>query len=459
MKAIRNLRLGMFEALLLVALGVIGWASYQTFQAIQLVGGNPRSGEYFVIADHLQPALEELNGELVRYVVRGARADWDGFQIKSQTLKEWIARQKSTATGGKVVQVQPVTFTRDLQTLLLNIETAFADYLAAALKAQPPATPEQKLAALEQTQVQSLRLAALGSQARAEGQTIQLFLSGSKPWVPTFRHLMYVSLLVMTGLLGWLMLVTYRRVVVPLRTRLIESDAIIEGQRKLATYGKHAAGVAHEIRTPLTTMKARVFTLQKTLRRDTPEYRDATIIDNEINRLDRIVTDFLTLGRPALPNLVPVSADALLHEISELFKPQCKKQSIELRLDAIVDTPFLADTAQLKQVLINLIRNAVESIGQGGTISLRARRDRWRLNNKLTDVVILEVHDSGAGIPLEVQPRLFDPFFTTKERGTGLGLSIAAEIVRKHGGMLVVRLHPGQGATVGIVLPCQTPTP
>jgi signal transduction histidine kinase len=457
MRSIRNLRLGVFDALLLVALGVIGWAAYETLQAIQMVGDRPRTAEYFVIADYLQPAVEELNGALVRYVVRGDRADWDGFELKSQSLKEWIAQQKSAFAAGKVVQVQPVTFTTDLKTLLLNIERAFGDYLAAARKEELPASQEQKLASLEQVQAQSLRLAALGSQARAEGQTIQLFLSGSKPWVPTFRHLMYVSLLVMTGMLGWLMLVAYRRVVLPLRSKIIESDAIIEGQRKLAAYGKHAAVVAHEIRTPLTTIKARLFTLKKTIARGTPEYLDATIIDDEINRLDLIVTDFLTLGRPALPHLVPVSADSLLRDVSELFRPQCKRQSIQLLVDAVVDTPFLADTGQLKQVLINLIRNAAESIGQSGTISLRARRDAWRLNSRLTEVVILEVHDTGPGIPPAVQPRLFDPFFTTKERGTGLGLSIAAAIVRKHGGMLVVRLHPGQGATVGIVLPCHTP--
>jgi signal transduction histidine kinase len=462
MNVIRNLRLRVFDVLLLVGLGVIGWAAYEAFQEIQMTGGlwrsfsPPQPAEYFVIADHLQPAVEELNGALVRYVVRGERADWDGFQLKSQALKEWIARQKSTFAGAKVVQVQPVMLTTDLNTLLVNIERTFDDYTAAAQKAGPPASQEQKLASLEQVQMQSLRLAALGSQARAEGQTIQLFLSGSKPWFLTFR--LHVSLLVMTGMLVWLMMVTYRRVVSPLRSKLIESDAIIEGQRKLATYGKHAAGVAHEIRTPLTTIKARLFTLQKTLARGTPEYRDATIIDNEINRLDRIVTDFLTLGRPAHPNLVPVSADALLRDVSELFRPQCEKQSIQLRLDAVVDAPFLADTRQLKQVLINLVRNATESIGKGGTIRLRARRDTWRLNKQLTKVVILEVQDTGPGISPAVQQRLFDPFFTTKERGTGLGLSISAAIIRTHGGKLVVHLHPGQGATVSIVLPYQTST-
>jgi signal transduction histidine kinase len=457
MRVIRNLQLGVFEVLLLVALGIIGWATYQTFHAIQMVGGNPRTAEYFVIADHLQSAVEELNGMLVHYVVRGERADWDGFQLKDQALKAWITQQKSTFAGAKVVQVQPVIFTTDLNTLLLDIERTFDDYSAAALKVQPPAGQEQRLANLEQTQTLSLRLAALGSQARAEGQTIQQILSGLKPWFPKFRQLMYVSLLVMTGMLVWLMMVTYRRVVLPLRSKLIESDAIIEGQRKLANYGKHAAGVAHEIRTPLTTIKARLFTLQKTLTAGTSECRDATVIGNEINRLDRIVTDFLTLGRPAPPILTPVSADALLREVSELFRPQCERHSIQLRLDTGVDTPFLADTGQVKQVLINLVRNATESIGKGGTISLQTRRDTWRLNKKLTDVVILEVQDTGPGIPPAVQQRLFDPFFTTKERGAGLGLSISAAIVRAHGGKLAVHLHPGKGATVSIVLPCHTP--
>src|ERR1051326_8559384 len=120
MRVIRNLRLGVFEVLLLVALGVIGWATYQTFQAIQMVGGHPRTAEYFVIADHLQPAVEELNGALMRYVVRGESADWDRFQLKSQTLKEWITQQKSTFAGAKVIQVQPVMLTTDLNTLLLK---------------------------------------------------------------------------------------------------------------------------------------------------------------------------------------------------------------------------------------------------------------------------------------------------------------------------------------------------
>jgi signal transduction histidine kinase len=115
------------------------------------------------------------------------------------------------------------------------------------------------------------------------------------------------------------------------------------------------------------------------------------------------------------------------------------------------------DLAQIKQVLINLVQNAADSITQGGTITLRARHDRKNLPQGETDVVILEVADTGDGIPPEVERRLFDPFFTTKETGTGLGLPIAARIVEKHGGALQYQTQVHHGTTFGIVLPQATP--
>ena len=115
------------------------------------------------------------------------------------------------------------------------------------------------------------------------------------------------------------------------------------------------------------------------------------------------------------------------------------------------------DLAQIKQVLINLVQNAADSITQGGTITLRARHDRKNLPQGETDVVILEVADTGDGIPPEVEKRLFDPFFTTKETGTGLGLPIAARIVEKHGGALQYQTQVNHGTTFGIVLPQATP--
>jgi signal transduction histidine kinase len=111
------------------------------------------------------------------------------------------------------------------------------------------------------------------------------------------------------------------------------------------------------------------------------------------------------------------------------------------------------DPEQIKQVLINLVRNAADSIVGAGTVTLSARKDRKRLANGETPVVILEVADTGRGILPDVEKRLFDPFFTTKENGTGLGLPIAARIVQNHGGVLQYQTQVNHGTTFGIVLP------
>jgi signal transduction histidine kinase len=121
--------------------------------------------------------------------------------------------------------------------------------------------------------------------------------------------------------------------------------------------------------------------------------------------------------------------------------------------DGIDGGRFRADPQQLKQVLMNLVHNAAESIGHDGVITLRAHQGTSRLNSKPTQVVMLEVEDNGPGIPTDVQDRLFDPFYSTKEQGTGLGLPIARRIIEKHGGDLQFESEPGQGALFRIVLP------
>jgi signal transduction histidine kinase len=111
----------------------------------------------------------------------------------------------------------------------------------------------------------------------------------------------------------------------------------------------------------------------------------------------------------------------------------------------------------LKQVLINLVRNGAEAIAGPGTVTLRTRAARALLGGRETEAVILEVRDTGHGIPPEVERRLFDPFFTTKETGTGLGLATAARIVEKHGGVIQYDTRRGQGTTFGVVLPLEIP--
>jgi signal transduction histidine kinase len=247
--------------------------------------------------------------------------------------------------------------------------------------------------------------------------------------------------------------VVYGELIAPLQVRLIESQALAERHEKLASLGMLAAGVAHEIRNPLTAIKAWLFIQQKHLKPGTPEHDDAEIIGQEISRLERIVKDVLLFARPSEPDFEIVSADQPLREVQTLLGPGLEKSKIRLLLGNSVSARIRIDPQQIKQVLINLVQNAAESIGENGQIALQVRLDTKRLGESPTQVVILEVADTGKGIPPEVEKRLFDPFFTTKESGTGLGLSIAARIVEKHGGALQYQTSLNRGTTFGIVLP------
>jgi signal transduction histidine kinase len=150
---------------------------------------------------------------------------------------------------------------------------------------------------------------------------------------------------------------------------------------------------------------------------------------------------------------VLTAADALLAETKLSFAPQMKKNRIQMIVEPSPSMYVNVDGAQIKQVLINLVQNAADSIGQDGTITLRAKQSRKPLLNGEKNTVVLEVSDTGKGIPAEAQKRLFDPFFTTKENGTGLGLSIAARIVQKNGGVLQYQTQVNHGTTFGILLP------
>ena len=192
---------------------------------------------------------------------------------------------------------------------------------------------------------------------------------------------------------------------------------------------------------------------KKLLKPGTPEQADANLIADEIDRLERIVKDFLLFARPSDPQLVPVAAGQPLQEVRLLLEPDLAKSGIRLELGEVAPGHIRIDPQQIKQVLINLVRNAAESIGQNGRIILRARREEKRLLDRTAEVMVLEVRDTGKGIPPEVEKRLFDPFFTTKSSGTGLGLPIAARIVEKHQGALQYQTQVDCGTTFGVILP------
>jgi signal transduction histidine kinase len=169
--------------------------------------------------------------------------------------------------------------------------------------------------------------------------------------------------------------------------------------------------------------------------------------------LERIVRDVLQFARPGEPMLERQGALAFLHEVTALMAPALEKRAITLTVEPGDELYAYLDPAQMKQVLINLIQNAADSIGEAGRISLRACRAVLPLARRRTEAVALEVADTGRGIPPEVQARLFDPFFTTKASGTGLGLAIAERLAQNHGGGLQFRTQAGRGTTFSIVLP------
>ena len=448
MTAIQLRLTGFALAIVLVAL-LIAWAAHASLLRVKQLSARLTSAQIssFQTADYFQAHLQELDYILLRYAVQRDAADREQFVKGWEELNKWIDSQKPTLTTPKELAI------------LNQIDTAYDDYHAAATNLiqtidHGPPQSRTNIVGFEHVESESGRLLALAYQlVSADQESLNFFLADSQKSLGFLRALIFGSLLLLLILGFWLAAMVHREMIHPLRVQLVESHAIIERQEKLASLGVLAAGVAHEIRNPLTAIKARLFTQQKMLKPGSPEAEDASVIGNEINRLERIVREVLQFARPSEPKLTVLSAATTLGEVRDLLAPQLEKSAIELKLEPAHGALVRADPQQLKQVLINLVQNAAESIGRNGQIILRERRATARLRGQPTPVVILEVEDSGRGISAEVQKRLFDPFFSTKEGGTGLGLSIAARILQKHGGALEFQTRVNHGTTFGVVLP------
>jgi signal transduction histidine kinase len=402
--------------------------------------------ESFRIADLFKDKLRLANDSMRRYATARAPVAWEEFLKASEGLQTWIQSQA------------PNLVTPREKELLAKMGAAQELYLQNANHVhrlmEDSAESGASLAEYNGFQDQARHFYDLGQElARAHYEVRNDVLAQANR---TFTHLRY-SVLGLLGLLfvfgTMLAILVYRQLIAPLRVKLVESQALIERHEKLASLGMLAAGVAHEIRTPLTAVKAALFIQQKRFQAGTPEHADAQLIDRELVRLEHVVSDFLQFARPAEPTFAPVSVGLPLHEVQNLLAPQLTRNGIQLVLENYPPARINADAAQIQQVLINLVQNAADSMNGRGAITMRAREARKRLANGETDVVILEVADTGKGFGPEIEKRLFDPFFTTKATGTGLGLSIAARIVEKHGGTLQYQTHVNHGTTFGVVLP------
>jgi signal transduction histidine kinase len=400
----------------------------------------------FQFSDHLQQAVLGLNNSVLKYAAYRDPDDWHEFDLGSQELSRWIHDQ------------QPILSSAREKPVLDQINAAFNDYLAAAValntKIYESHQSITRVVEFTDFEKQSKRILNLGFKlAEAHEESLATFQAQTGQSLRILRYTLVGSLVLLLVVGGWLAGVIYRDMIAPLQVQLVESRQLVERQEKLASLGMLAAGVAHEIRNPLTAIKTWLYIQQKHLKPGTPEFAEASIIGEEINRLERIVKDFLLFARPSEPQLVTVPADRPLREVHSFLEPQLAKGGIKLVLGEMSSKSIQIDPQQMKQALINLIQNAADSMDRNGVITLRARLDEKHLSDRLMKAVILEVIDTGKGIPPDVEKRLFDPFFTTKDFGTGLGLPIAARIVEKHQGALQYQTRIDHGTTFGIILP------
>ena len=228
---------------------------------------------------------------------------------------------------------------------------------------------------------------------------------------------------------------------------LRQTEAQLIRSEKLAALGQLAAGIAHEIRNPLTSINILIHSLRESFPSHHAQGEDLKVIEEEINRINEIVDQFLRFAKPASPLLEKAEVIPILEETLQLLKLQIERRSIAVKKDFRPLPPITIDREQMKQVALNLLLNAIQAMPEGGRLRLGGQipeDNQW---------VQLSIQDSGVGIPPEDMSKLFDPFFTTKEGGIGLGLSIAHRIIDQHHGRIEVKSTPGKGTLFTIWLP------
>jgi signal transduction histidine kinase len=222
---------------------------------------------------------------------------------------------------------------------------------------------------------------------------------------------------------------------------------------KMALIGKLAAGMAHSIRNPFTSVKMRMFSLGRSLELDDAQKDDFEVISEEIQHIDTIVQNFLEFSRPPKLKMQSVSPSSVVDSALRLLEHRLKSYGVTVTVDRPIPLPLvLVDIEQLKEVLVNLMVNACEAMVSGGAIAIQ---ERVEATPPQGHAAVMRVRDNGPGIPAHLLEQVFQPFFTTKEQGTGLGLSIAQRIVTEHGGRLEVESTEGQGSVFIITLPAQ----
>jgi signal transduction histidine kinase len=221
---------------------------------------------------------------------------------------------------------------------------------------------------------------------------------------------------------------------------------------RLSAVGQLAASLAHEIRNPLASISGAAGILKRGHASAANTDECLGILEKESQRLNKLLTNFLDFARPRLPRYQQVDLGNLIESVASIARHSAILHDVELIVDHKARVQSIeCDAEQLKQVLLNLIINAVQATQGQGTV--------WVRSIDLQDRLCIEICDKGSGVTPDEQEKMFDPFFTTKESGTGLGLAIATNIVEQHGGSLTGSNNPDKGMTFRLELPVNRPLP
>ncbi len=224
-----------------------------------------------------------------------------------------------------------------------------------------------------------------------------------------------------------------------------QMEKTLRANEHQAVIGQMAAGVAHELKNPLTVIKGFAQLITARCDEEIKSYMQA--MNTEIERMQEVIQNFLQLARPKPPNFAPCNINKIIMEMLPLINSQTYARGIKVYVKTDSNIPeSLMDAAQIKQLLLNLVQNAVEAISDEGEIWLETK---YLINRQ----ICLQVVDSGCGIEPDKLDKLCQPFFTTKDTGTGLGLSICQSIVQQHGGKIKVDSKAGVGTVFSVYLP------
>lgn len=478
--SLRARLIGIFAAMTLIVLICSIGLLWNTYQVDAMLGRVVQKDlVLYKIAQDMELALANQKGFLTYYFVDGDAKWLDSLNNYREIFRNSLDRAR------------PLILNTRQRSTLQKIDEQYSHYL----KAKDTAIENYQKGATEQTisgphEKQRDVFFSLLDQCRSFSQDQwQVIMTAEKDAVQRSGRLRLVawsSIIVFVVLCLIFIFILYRQILEPIRNLAIETggnprdsymdevvslrhslqgmmedfdethDELAKSRRSLlqaermAVVGELAAGVAHTIRNPFTSIKMRMFSLSRSMNLTEVQNEDLQVISDEIVRIDKIVTNFLEFARPPKLTFTDCSLGELVDSVHTLLNYRLKQYKTELINEPLPGLPKISiDADQIKEVLLNLITNSCEAMNAGGTIVIRESREH---DPELGNVAILSIKDTGPGIPETILYKVTTPFFTTREDGSGLGLAIVARIVREHGGKLHIP-HCSDGCEILIKLP------